>query len=653
MSAISMMKLFFADRLRTPTFWIIAVAMLIGVVGFVLADDYGPSIDEPENAGLGSRAVTAYLTLGALSSRLDEFRYHGPFYASVREVVTEIVEVIVPSWVTYDVGHFVYFLSLPIALASLYYIALRWTSPLAALIATLLFGTQPLIFGHAFINPKDTPFLAFFVASIALGFFMVDKLEPRGLWIGSSDNQSQGSLSELRAAARSHFREIGWRRKSLMILLVLFAVVLSVELLSLQGWIRPYLLELIRLAYDQQAWAPINGLFLSVAENGTEIPVELYLDKAEAYYPSLARSAAIFSFGPAIIMGAILFAPSLGRIRPSGLLRSALAAGVTLGLATSIRPVGPLAGVLISLVAFLKARRGSILPLAFYWLIAGVVAYATWPYLWGAPLRRYIATISEIGDIGLRTPILFDGTVQLGADLPRYFIPYLFSVQLTIPALVLGIAGLVLAAHQIVGKSENWHEKFLMVLWILIPLIIAMATAEYFYDNARHYLFILPPLFLFAALAIDALLRAVKSKAIGALAIVILLLPGVAGIVRLHPYEYVYFNELVGRTHRAFRSYELDYWVTSYREAIELVNSIAPAGAKVYIQDYGYLVWYLARDDLVQVKDSASALDPSKVDYVIVTTRANADMPYHSGTEQVGSITVDGAILTYVLKVLN
>ena len=638
---------------RNPTIWILAVVVATLVVGITLADDYGPSVDEPHNAALGSQAVTAYLTLGALSEGFEQFRYHGPFYASVREAVTEVVELVIPSWVIYDVGHFVNFLSLPIALASLYYIVLRWTSPLPALVATLLFGTQPLIFGHAFINPKDTPFLAFFAASIALGLFMVDKLEPRGLWIRSRNNQSQGSLYELRVAAASYFKEVGSRRKSLMILLVSLAVILSVELLSMQRWIRPGLLELIRLAHDQQAWGPINKLFLAITENGSEIPVELYVNKAEVYYVSVARSAAIFSFGPALIFGIILMAPLLRNIQPSGLLGSTLAAGLTLGLATSIRPVGPLAGVLVSLVAMLKAKRGSILPLACYWLAASVAAYATWPYLWGAPFRRYFKTISEIGDIGIRTPILFDGIVRSGADLPRYFMPYLFGAQLTIPALALGIAGLVLASLQIIRRSEGWHEKFIVVLWMLIPLITAVATAEYFYDNGRHYLFLLPPLFIFAGLAIGALLRIVKSKAIAALAIAILLLPGVISIIRLHPYEYVYYNQLVGGVSKAYRNYELDYWVTSYREAIELVNEIAPPGARVYIEDWGYLVWHLAREDLIQVRDLASVLDLSKIDYLIVTTRANADVPYQSGTDQIGAVTVDGAVLSYLLKVQN
>jgi len=36
---------------------------------------------------------------------------------------------------------------------------------------------------------------------------------------------------------------------------------------------------------------------------------------------------------------------------------------------------------------------------------------------------------------------------------------------------------------------------------------------------------------------------------------------------KLHPYEYVYFNELVGGLPGAGRNFETDYWGTSYKEA--------------------------------------------------------------------------------------
>ena len=38
-------------------------------------------------------------------------------------------------------------------------------------------------------------------------------------------------------------------------------------------------------------------------------------------------------------------------------------------------------------------------------------------------------------------------------------------------------------------------------------------------------------------------------------------------MVYLHPYEYVYFNQLIGGTRGAEERFETDYWATSYREA--------------------------------------------------------------------------------------
>jgi hypothetical protein len=46
----------------------------------------------------------------------------------------------------------------------------------AALFAAAFFSFQPMLWGHAFINPKDPPFLTFFLASLCLGFEMVDSI---------------------------------------------------------------------------------------------------------------------------------------------------------------------------------------------------------------------------------------------------------------------------------------------------------------------------------------------------------------------------------------------------------------------------------------------------------------------------------------------
>ena len=76
--------------------------------------------------------------------------------------------------------HFVYFLTFLVGIWAFYQLAMRWMSHAAAFGATLLYITQPLFWGHAFINPKDIPLLSLFTLSVYLGMKMHDSLFGRG-----------------------------------------------------------------------------------------------------------------------------------------------------------------------------------------------------------------------------------------------------------------------------------------------------------------------------------------------------------------------------------------------------------------------------------------------------------------------------------------
>ena len=77
-----------------------------------------------------------------------------------------------------DLRHMFYFITYLAGVWAFYALGMRWLTRNAALGATLLFITQPLLWGHAFMNPKDTPFLAFFLLSIFFGFKMADDIKP-------------------------------------------------------------------------------------------------------------------------------------------------------------------------------------------------------------------------------------------------------------------------------------------------------------------------------------------------------------------------------------------------------------------------------------------------------------------------------------------
>jgi hypothetical protein len=103
-----------------------------------------------------------------------------------------------------------------------------------------------------------------------------------------------------------------------------------------------------------------------------------------------------------------------------------------------------------------------------------------------------------------------------------------------------------------------------------------------------------------------------------------LLLPGIGGIVRLHPYEYAYYNQFAGGVGGAFRVYETEYWLTCYREAVEWVQTNEP-DSTLYVQRELELAAYYA--DGLRLLDlqtaPADSLRPG--DLLLMHTRANLD----------------------------
>ncbi len=626
------------------------VSLVLVAVGLMLAADYGPSWDESNTLTYGEQTLGAYLRLGPPPQAHSNLRYYGPIYLAVTEAFVGLVKLAATPWLPETARHFAYFLSLPISAICLYSVARRWVGGWAASAAALLMVTQPLLFGHAFINPKDMPFMAFFSLSIALGARIWDRLDRRGIWMvgdaGSTGTASKSGGFSVPALVRAKH---GMRTAGVVVL-VIGGIAVAFDLYFLHRVILPWGLSLVTAAYQHRAWQPINRAFELVAEHSARLPLEVYIKKATDLYSMTSRAAVLLALSPALVVLARLVRPKLARIRPAGLLGAAALAGVGLGLTTSIRVAGPLAGILVSVYALAKARRGAQIPLALYWAVAAVVCYATWPYLWTDPIARLWGSVQAMGEFEWPFPVLFQGRLQPGDNLPWYFVPKAFAIQLTLPALILGVVGIWAVGRQVVRNGANSGEKGVMLAWLIAPLLMAMSPASARYDNGRQYLFALPPLFLCVAVALEPMLSVTGSRGFRLLAATAILLPGVVGLVRLHPYEYIYYNELVGGVAGANRRYELDYWTTSYSQALEMVNATAPAGSTVFIYGPCENVWQFLRPDLRLYDVPEGEFDPEEIQYMVVTTRANLDYEYRSLGQVVETIEVHGAELTSIIR---
>jgi hypothetical protein len=174
----------------------------------------------------------------------------------------------------------------------------------------------------------------------------------------------------------------------------------------------------------------------------------------------------------------------------------------------------------------------------------------------------------------------------------------------------------------------------------LLGFIVARTVL---YDNFRQILFILPPVFFMAGIAFEKIKRPATQLAVIALCV----LPGIIGIVRLHPYEYIYYNSFIGGVNGAADKFEMDYWGTSFREAANYVSSVARPNANVWIEGPTQSFSNYGREDL-HLFSSHENLRAEHYDYIVVTTRDHIDQVTYPGAKVVYEVTRGKAILAVV-----
>ncbi len=126
-----------------------------------------------------------------------------------------------------------------------------------------------------------------------------------------------------------------------------------------------------------------------------------------------------------------------------------------------------------------------------------------------------------------------------------------------------------------------------------------------------------------------------------------LAVPGLLGIIRLHPYEYVYYNSFAGGVGGAFRKFELDYWGTAYREIALELNKIASPNSSIWLEGPTHIFETYSRED-VEIYSTYEAERADHYDYVVTLSRREADLLVYPDAPIIYSVTRDGAVLAVI-----
>jgi hypothetical protein len=292
----------------------------------------------------------------------------------------------------------------------------------------------------------------------------------------------------------------------------------------------------------------------------------------------------------AAMMGAAFFLLRAARSLPRPRLADSLAFGLLMGAALGQRAIGLLLG-LYALAAILLHARGpllspdharftgrSLVGLMPAFALGYLVMIAAWPWT-ASGLFNPIRAVYAFAQFDYPVKTLLSGDMYMMADVPRWYTPLYLAVKLPLIMLLGGALGIVLSTK--IARSRmprdadiRTRETAFIAFTVLFPVLCQVIGHGPAFSGVRHFIFILPPLAVLAGIGFDDLLRllgtrrrALASAALAAVGLWFIYTGNV--LARLHPYEYLFFNPLVGGLSGAAQRYDTDYWVNVMHEAVE------------------------------------------------------------------------------------
>lgn len=238
-----------------------------------------------------------------------------------------------------------------------------------------------------------------------------------------------------------------------------------------------------------------------------------------------------------------------------------------------------------------------------------------------------------------------------GYELPRRYFPVMLTITLTEPTWPLFLFGLYTTSVNFFRQKVDRIKMFTLFLWFGMVFLLLITINPPNSDGYRHYLFILPPVFLFAGFALNKILAVVKNLWGKSAVIMVILLPALWNNVALHPYQYTYYNSFVGGTEGAFRRFETDYWLTCYKESMDELNQTTSQHTRIFVKREAYIAAYYARPDLSIIEYREEFISARQGDLLLINTRTNEDESVIKDAPILSSIGREGAIFCVVKQV--
>ena len=251
--------------------------------------------------------------------------------------------------------------------------------------------------------------------------------------------------------------------------------------------------------------------------------------------------------------------------------------------AALIIPVGTVT-LLLAEQLFTKPRDyRRLVHAAVYLPGTALLAVLFFPFLWEQTGGRATGTVTEMAHYDWGGNVLFFGQSIPADALPWYYLPAWVGITTPLIYLILIIGGIGLVAWRTFPRLfspslyRDLHREYDLIQWMLAlaPVVLVIAIQSTLYHGWRHLYFIYPSLVYLLVAAYAQLEHRYALVTRGLLAFGIALTAFT--MVRMHPHQQVYFNQLI-RGKYTLQRFDMDYYGSGFRDALVQLAEQIPEG---------------------------------------------------------------------------
>ena len=364
---------------------------------------------------------------------------------------------------------------------------------------------------------------------------------------------------------------------------------------------------------------------------------------------------------------------TLVRYLDKKILRNASFHALTCALLIDVRIVGIIvpfftiiflgADLLITKIEETKSTK-IVRSLLIYMILLSFFTVLFWPALWPNPLYSFIEAFKQMSHYPWPGNVLYFGKYINSADLPWHYIPVWIIISTPVLYIVCFFTGCSIVVKLLLKDPRQFYinkrDDLIYMAWFFLPLLAVIILRSVLYDAWRQMFFIYPAFLMLALAGLTSLFgyfkikfQRLKYKIINTIFIIIValsLIDVAKFMIRYHPFQNVYFNQLAGKNMQEVKAnFELDYWGLSYRQALEyILKNDSDSIIKIYVANFPGKI----NANILDAADRCRLMyvkKPEEAKYFLSNYRGHKEeYPYK---EELFSIKVNEAKIMVVYKI--